>query len=114
MGEQLAAGHEMTVAILSPKALQLTVTGDKSIGSDNGCYVNHKRATARAGACFELAVPLDDLGAAPGDLLSFVITVARHAAPADAAPVAVERIPARQPIDLVVPAAGFDAAHWRA
>ena len=117
MAEQLAAGYEVTVAVLSPAPIQITVSGPKSLGSDNGCYVNYDGAIASAGTCLELAVPLSALGAAaPGTRLSFVVIVNR-AGPseaADAPPVAVERHPARQPIVVAVPDAGFDAAHWRA
>ena len=83
MGEQLAAGHEVTLAVLGPNPIQITIIGHKPNGSDNGCYVNHDAAMAQAGACLELAVPLSALGAASGTRLSFVIAVNRRAPTAD-------------------------------
>jgi hypothetical protein len=117
MAEQLAAGYEFTLSILEPKALQITA---RSNGSDNGCYVNLAAARAAAGASFELAVPLRELGAAPGALVSFAVTVSRvtpggtDGGTRARTPVAIERHPARSPIDVKVPGADFDGAHWRA
>jgi hypothetical protein len=60
-------------------------------------------------------MPLAPLGLRPGSLLSFAVVVTRQTAPHDAATtVAIERHPASHPIDVRVPAADFDAAHWRA
>ena len=109
MAEQLAAGYEVTLAVLRPKSLQITA---KSNGSDNGCYVNYEHARVAAGVSLELAVPLHDLGVTAGTLVSFAVQVDRRSP--DAGVVAVERHPARHPINASAPAADFDAAHWRA
>ncbi|HXU54426.1 MAG TPA: hypothetical protein VN744_03270, partial [Casimicrobiaceae bacterium] len=83
-------------------------------GSDNGCYVNYSGARVAAGVSLELAVPLGGLGLAPGALVSFAITVSRRPPGAGQPPVVIERHPTSHPIEVRVPGADFDAAHWRA
>jgi len=109
MGRQLAAGWEVTVGFLEPVALQFHV---KSNGSDNGCYVNNSLARARVADSLEVAVPLGALGAAADTLIAFTVTLTRPGLPG--APSSLERHPADRAIELRVPAADFDAAHWRA
>ena len=110
MVEQLAAGHEFTLAVLGPRPAQITARRN---GSDNGCYVNYDRAKVAAATGLEMSVPLRSLDVVPGAVLSFVVTVARRGSP-DVAAVPIERHPAGRTIDVRVPADDFDAAHWRA
>ena len=111
MAQQLAAGHEFTLAILEPESLLITA---RSNGSDNGCYVNYNGAKAVAGVSLELSVPLRRLGLSPGAVVSFAIAVTRRPSVAGQSPIAVERHPAGRPIEARIPGPDFDAAHWRA
>src|SRR5207302_11393129 len=116
MAERLAAGYEFTVSVLEPRALQITAKASSRMGPIMDVMLTYANARAAAGACLELAVPLRDLGAAPGALVTFTVT-ATHAttsAPgADAVAgsiAATERYPARRPIDVRVPDSDFDSA----
>ncbi|HUK34082.1 MAG TPA: glycoside hydrolase family 57 protein [Vicinamibacterales bacterium] len=108
LGEQLRAGHQVTLTFLRPEGLRITAMAR---GSDNGCYVNHDGVRASAATALELLIPLRVLGAAPGQLLSFIVVVQR-AGPRGFE--AVERHPDRHPIDVQVPGPDYDALHWRA
>jgi alpha-amylase/alpha-mannosidase (GH57 family) len=108
MADQLRNGHELTLAFLRPEGLRITA---KSTGSDNGCYVNHQAVRAAVATALEVVVPLSVLGSGPGQMLSFAVIVHRRGPHGVAA---IERHPDRHPIDVQVPGADFDAAHWRA
>jgi len=107
MSGQLAAGYELTLAVLEPEPRQIQVISSES---DNGCYVNYAQARAAAGVCLELAVPVAALGLAPGAVLAFTVAVTRRTG---GVPVAVDRLPDGYPIRVTVPGPGFDAATWR-
>jgi alpha-amylase/alpha-mannosidase (GH57 family) len=120
MAEQLAAGCEFTVSILEPRALQITANAPAGVSPIMDVMLTYAGARAAAGASFELAVPLRDLGAAPGALVSFLVTVNRATraaagAATGAGPItAIERYPARHPIEFRVPGSDFDSLQWRA
>ena len=120
MVEQLAAGYEFTVLILEPQARQITAKASHPMGPIMDVMLTYPAAKAKAGDSLELAVPLHALGADPGSLVSFAVTVNRTtrtlAGGPDGADVvaAIERHPERHPIDVQVPASDFDGAHWHA
>jgi len=106
MVDQLRAGREVTLAFLRPEGLKISAG---SLGSDNGCYVNHDGVQAVAAEALELLVPPSVLQPKAGDLLSFSVVVTERG-PRGAT--AIERHPAAYPIDLQVPGPDFEAVHW--
>jgi hypothetical protein len=64
-----------------------------------------------AGTVLEVAVPLDDLEAAPDQPLTFFVS-ATSPGPNGAAE--TERYPASRPIQLAVPGVAFSGNNWRA
>ena len=60
-----------------------------------------------AGHIFELALPLADLRATPGEPIAFFVAIY------DDGGAEVERHPEQRPIELVVPDRLFEARHWR-
>jgi hypothetical protein len=115
----LSDGREVAVAFAAPterRFLVRSVDGrlvsaflESSEASGNSADDpdTSRRAVAAAGGILEIAIPLAALGAHAGDAITFYVTV-NHGA------VEVERHPADQPIQVIVPDASFAARLWSA
>ncbi len=105
LAEQLRAGCQVSLAFLRPDGLKIVIGS----GSDNGCYVNHSQVRAAAGDALEVLIPFAVLALSSGQLVSFAVIVSQRG---PRGPVVVERRPEARTIDVQVPGADFEAAHW--
>jgi alpha-amylase/alpha-mannosidase (GH57 family) len=121
LADLLAEEHVFSVMFLQPVNRRLDV---RSVGGsvvaalsapDSGApepiAPGSDGARAAAGTVLELAVPLDVLGARPGDPIGFFVSVT---SPGRSGGQDAERYPAQRPIRLVVPGENFAGENWRA
>ena len=112
----LAGGRELSLKFSTPVGVRFSVRHD--LGRLSGLFWDRRAAepgwvergaggaTVAAGTILELAIPLADLGLAAGQAVGFVVAVY------DERGAELERHPAHQPIELVVPDALFEGRHW--
>jgi alpha-amylase/alpha-mannosidase (GH57 family) len=120
MVELLADGHEISLKFLVPPDLRLSI---RQVAGGRLSTLFWQRfpippywrergagsAVAAAGRILEVAIPVADLGLAPGETaVSFFVSIY------DGADVERERHPAHRPIEITLPDARFEARHWRA
>ena len=124
LGELLAEGYDVSVTFLQPEGVRLLVRqGTKEdegrgghcsaalSGPRNVGHLTRPGSTpvqAAAGTVLELAIPLVDLGCAPGAPVAFFVALV------DPGDQEVERHPPFRPIETAVPDAWFEARNWNA
>jgi alpha-amylase/alpha-mannosidase (GH57 family) len=106
VAQLLAAGHHFSLTFLHPSPQRLEINP-----SGAAAWSVRRRSGARvaAGTVLEVAIPLEELDASPGQPLAFFVSAARPGDPAE-----TERYPAQRPIELVVPGEAYVADNWRA
>jgi hypothetical protein len=114
----LAEGYEFSLKFLHPEGLRFSVR--KTIGTLSGSFWDRRLkaphwvergpggTTVAAGSVLEVAVPLVDLAAKPGDVVAFFVAVY------DVDNTELERHPAHRPIESEVPDEQFEARNWTA
>jgi alpha-amylase/alpha-mannosidase (GH57 family) len=113
----LAGGHDLSLTFVTPADVRFSVrhTPGRLTGSfwDRQSLEPHwvergsGGALVAAGTVLELAIPFADLGLAAGQALGFFVVLS------DGLGAEIERYPARQPIELVVPDGLFEVRQWR-
>jgi alpha-amylase/alpha-mannosidase (GH57 family) len=107
LSELLAEGHRFGVTFLHPtrQRLDIDAAGFRwSVRGSTGVRL-------AAGTIVELAVPLADLEAQPGQPLAFYVSASL---PGGGGVPDSERYPAQRPIQIAVPDAAFIGDNWRA
>ncbi len=107
LSELLAEGHRFAVTFLHPtrQRLDIDATGFRwSVRGGAGVRL-------AAGTIVELAIPLADLEAQPGQPLAFYVSASL---PGGAGVADAERYPAQRPIQVAVPDEAFLGDNWRA
>jgi alpha-amylase/alpha-mannosidase (GH57 family) len=114
----LADGYQLIVKFLAPAGVRYAVRmaqghvfgtfWDRSGGNNGWTERGPRGAAVAAGTILELSVPLADLRAATGDVVSFFVVV--HGPDGSE----IESHPTHHPIEAPVPDARFEARHWTA
>jgi alpha-amylase/alpha-mannosidase (GH57 family) len=117
MLDLLADGYELSLKFVTPAGVRFSVlerdgrlTGafwDRPANAPAWMERGPDDVAFAAATVLEAALPLADLGAAPGDRLAFFVAV--YDASGE-----VERHPESRPIETEVPAADFAGRHWTA
>jgi len=118
MIDLLAERHELSIKFLQPERVRFSVS--ERHGRLTGSFWDRRAeapewiergpggASVAAGAVLEVALPLADLGVAPGGAVAFIVAVY------DARDVELEHHPADRPIEAEAPDAQFEARNWTA
>jgi len=118
VADLLVEGYEFSLKFIHPEGVRFSIR--QTAGKLRGLFWDRRSkaphwvergtggAAVAAGSVLELALPLQDLGVAPGDVVAFFVSVY------DAADAELERHPAHRPLESDVPDEQFEARNWTA